>query len=96
MKKLYITKDDLLIAQEISSHYIYGFSIFTEDLTQVKISEAKEVNDPIIKLLGDEKARLIIAKSLSENITETAKILHTSNRTVYRMLKDYDIVQTVK
>ncbi len=60
-------------------------------IRQIIMSDEKETKFDIIRLLGDEKYRIVKALEICKKREDTANLLGMTERTLYRKLKHYKL-----
>lgn len=87
MNKIYISENTIVAAIDESDTKITGYNLFTEELVVLNKKSCFKITTSIIKLLGNDKVKVLLAKNLSTNQEEAAKILNVVPRTYQRQLK---------
>lgn len=84
---IYMTDEIFIKVNSVENDTVFGFDIASEKISYAKKTDLKEIPKPVITILGNERARAVIAKTISDNGILAAKMLNCAEKTLYRMLK---------
>ena len=82
-----LTNEYIINVTEIVNDTVFGYDMVSEDFVRVDVKECFPFSKSIIKLLGSERLRFLIASQCAEHEDQIADILGVSERTVFRMQK---------
>ena len=87
-KKVVAYKDMIIVVQEELQWNYVGYNILTEKYEMVPIEHSVELSESIYKLLGNDKAKLLLMYNKYETNEQVAKGMNIDVRTLYRMKKN--------
>ncbi len=69
--------------------HVMGYDIATETWCVAPKQYMMEVTPAILKLIGSERARVVIAIASSKTLVAAGKLMGVTDRTIYRMKNTY-------
>jgi hypothetical protein len=83
-KKIVFDQNHFIVVSVETVDCYLGYCLFTEEFKALKKTLAMNVSKSILRLIGDEAARVKMAIALSTTGIEASKLINVSPRTIYR------------
>jgi DNA-binding NarL/FixJ family response regulator len=85
--KLFMSRDKIIKISTDNGATVSGYDVVNETFCIIPKNYLMAIPPAVIALLSSERAKLLVARANCKTVRAMAKMLHLSERTVYRQLR---------